>query len=449
MIDERLAAAAAASAKQGLKQILLRPKVISTIVALLAILIFWSQAFVFLDAGKILVVQVPISGKLLVSTEPGTHMLLSGTYELYPKRTQYSFSSAKDQGKKDIDESLKVRFNDGGHANVSGVISWEMPLDEPNIVKLHTKYRSYNAIEQQLVRPTIERAMYLTSPHMSSTESYAERRSEFLQLFEDQVRNGVYQTHTISRKEKDPITGADKTVQIVQIAMKDGVQLREGESPFKEFGVQVLPPTINDIKYDDDVEKQIKAQRDAVMSVQTAKADALAAEQRALTVEKKGQADAADAKWKQEAIKAQKVTEAEQEKQVAQTNAEKDKAVAETAAAQRKAVADLDMQAADSKKKEQILLGQGEAERKKLVLAADGALEQKLRAYTEVMGHYATAMAAYKGNWVPSVVMAGNNGQGGTSANGAQDLIGLLTAKTAKDLSIDLSLPTGANATRQ
>lgn len=50
---------------------------------------------------------------------------------------------------------------------------------------------------------------------------------------------------------------------------------------------------------------------------------------------------------------------------------------------------------------------------------------------------YLKAVAAYTGNWVPSTVM----GTGGSSVNGATALVELLTAKTARDLNLDLTIP--------
>jgi hypothetical protein len=76
-------------------------------------------------------------------------------------------------------------------------------------------------------------------------------------------------------------------------------------------------------------------------------------------------------------------------------------------------------------------------ERKKLVMNADGALDKKLEAYKVVNAKYAEAIKNYQGAWVPSVIM-GNSA--GTGANGGQALIDMLTAKTAKDLALDMSI---------
>ena len=82
-----------------------------------------------LDAGQVMVIQSPVSGTLNWHTTPGVKWQGFGKVTKYNKRAQLWFSAKQDQGST-ADESLKIRFNDGGHANISGGLSWEMPLDE-------------------------------------------------------------------------------------------------------------------------------------------------------------------------------------------------------------------------------------------------------------------------------------------------------------------------------
>ena len=193
----------------------------------------------------------------------------------------------------------------------------------------------------------------------------------------------------------------------------------------KEFGIKVFNLSINEIKYDEAVEAQIKQQQQLTMQVQTAIATAKQAEQETLTAKQQGMANAAKAEWEQKTVAAKEIAKAEQEK-----------TVAETAAKQKLAVAELDAQAALQFKQAETSRGEGEAARRKLVMAADGALEKKLETYVTVNAAYAEAIKAHQGAWVPSIVM-GNNGQ--TQGSGAVDLINLLTAKAAKDLSLDMT----------
>ncbi len=148
------------------------------------------------------------------------------------------------------------------------------------------------------------------------------------------------------------------------------------------------------------------------MQVQTSIAEAKQAEQRKLTVEAEGAATAAQAKWKQETIKAQQVTEAQQRLEVAR----------------------LDNEAAEQTRQATIKVAQGEAEARRMKMQADGALEQKLKAYVEVNHGYAQAIQNYKGNWVPTIATGGGSAAAGS---GAQALIDMLTVKTAKELGMD------------
>lgn len=390
-----------------------------------------------LDNGQIMVIQAPLSGKLTWHQTGGLKWQGFGTPTKYNKRSQFWFSSKKDQGKKQ-DEAIKTRFNDGAHGFISGSFSWDMPTDEKLLTDLHTKYGSQDALEQQLIRTMTEKAVYMTGPLMSSAESYATRRNDLLSFIEDQMSGGVYRTESSDEKTKDPMTGQEKTVKVVKLVKgSNGEYAREDASPFKAFGIKTYGLSFNEVKYDDAVEAQIQAQQQAIMQVQTAIANAKMSEQAAITAEKNGQANAATAKWAQEVVKATEVTKAEQEKQVAETAAKREKVVAETQAEQRKNVAEFDLASAKLKKDTEIALGEGESQRKRLIMEADGALEKKLDAWLSSQKVWAEAFAKRQ---VPAVVMGSGSGQDSQ----ASAFMDMLTIKAAKDLALDMSLPTKA-----
>jgi hypothetical protein len=205
-------------------------------------------------------------------------------------------------------------------------------------------------------------------------------------------------------------------VTTVDIIKADGIPARQEKPVLEEFGIRPFNFSLVSLPYDSAVEAQIKQQQTINMGVQTAIASAKQAEQNAITVAKQGEANAATAKWEQEVIKAKAVT-------LAQQNLE----VAKLAAA-----------AAEQTKKEQILLGEGEAERKKLVMNANGALDVKLDTYAKVMIAAYENIPKYTGNWVPSVMMGGNGSTG--SQNGALEMLNLIATKTAKDLALDMEM---------
>ena len=375
-----------------------------TLVVVIALILVSGQLFENLDADQIMVIQSPISGALTWHKDAGIKWQGFGKVTKYPKRSFYNFV-------------IPVRFNDGGHADMRGSIQYEMPLDEQSLTGLHTRFGNPESIQKQLVETVTNKSVYMTGPLMSSKESYAEKRNYLISYVEDQIHQGVYRTVQREAKAKDPMTGADKTVTVVEVAMKDGIPLRQEPPVLSGFGIKTFNFAITEVKYEESVDKQIKQQQSITMDVQTAVAEAKKAEQKAITAEKNGQADAVKSKYEQEVIKAKEVTKAQQELEVATLMAK----------------------AAEQKKREQILLGEGEAERKRLVMQADGALDKKLEALTEINKYYAEAVKSYGGQWVPSVVMGQGSGKD-VAGSGALQLIELLTAKTARDLGLDLSV---------
>lgn len=408
-------------------------KIVAVVLVGLFVVVFSGSLVEYLDASDIMVIQ-SLGGKLSCYTTPGPWWQGFGTVTKYKKRDQLWFLLPSERQKDDF--SIPVQFNDGGRARISGSIAWEMPLKCEDIIDLHTRYRSHEAIEQQLLRTHIAKVVYLTGPTMSSTESYAARKAEFLGFVDDQVQHGIYRIVVEQVQEKDPLSGQMRTVSVTKFVKgTDGTFERQDRSPLAEFGVKTLNLSIVAIQYDKAVEDQIQTQQQAFMQVQTARANAQKAEQDAITAEKNGQANAAKARWEQEVLKARAVTEAQQEKEVA------------VLAAQRgKEVATLDAQTAEQEKKANILRGEGEAQRKSLVMNADGALEPKLNALVEINKNYANAIASYQGNWVPTVVTGGVNGTS-TPGSGAMQMMEILGIKAARDLGVDLAVR-GASRTR-
>ncbi len=105
-------------------------------------------------------------------------------------------------------------------------------------------------------------------------------------------------------------------------------------------------------------------------------------------------------------------------------------------------IADAAVKEAEAFKKSEILRGEGEASRKRLVMEADGQLDKKLEALVKINSMYATAIEkAQPGAWAPAVQM-GAGAQGAGSR--ATDLVDLMTAKTAKELGVDMGVVRGA-----
>jgi hypothetical protein len=391
--------------------------VLGSIGLLCAIILLMFSGMIIEDVGgnDIVIIKSVGTGKLSFYTTPGWVLQAGGEVTHIPKSFQYWFSKKKDQGNKD-DQSIKARFNDNGHGNISGSARIDTPLDEEHLRAIYTRYGTFEGIQHDLIRTVFENAVYMAGPLMSSTESASSKRTLLRTYIEDQAQNGIYKTQTRDAKTKDPITGAEKTVTIVELIPDPkavGGNARQEDSPLKTLGFKVSNLSINDIWYEDAVNKQIADQQKLIMAVQISIAEAKQAEQKSLTVAKEGEANAAKAKWEQETIKAKFVTEAEQKRDVAQ----------------------LEMKAAEYNKQKNILEGQGEAERRRLILEADGALTLKLATYEKVMGIAFEEFGKQK--WTPEILMGSSGVQTGSNV---MDFINLLTTKAAKDLSLDMQM---------
>lgn len=390
------------------------------VLALIGILVLIGNMVTTVGADEIVVKQDLVGGQLHVWDTPGVHWQNFGTITRYKRSAQFWFSAREDEGKK-TDDSIKVRFNDGGHGNISGSLRYSLPTDQNKMILVHQTFHSMEAINHELVQQVVNKGVYMSGPLMSSRESYAEKRADLINYITDQIVYGVYRTEHEQVKTTDPITNQEKVVDVVKPqvdgASPNGIR-REEESPIQKFGMNASNITINSIDYDPVVEAQIKQQQEAIMAVQQAIVNAKKAEQDALTVEQQGKAAAAKAKWDQEVQKATAVTAAEQEKAVAVTQAEKNKEVAQ-----------LSLDTAKLAAQQTMTEAKADADAKRLQVTANNNLQDRLDAYVKVQTAWATAYGNQR--QTPDIQM-GSGGGGGTS----QALVDMLTAKTARDLNV-------------
>lgn len=420
------------------------------LVAFIGLIIIPSELLVRVKLDEIVVKQ-GVDGKMEVWTQPGLQWQNFGTLTTYKKSAQYWFSAKTDEGDSK-DQSIKVRFNDGGHGNLSGSISYDLPLDTAQMLKIHSTCGSQEGVEKRFVAQAVGKAVYMTGTLMSSKESSGEHRADLINDIGDQIARGVYVTETVEQQVPDILAGEEEAIVVIDVPDldsegkpkldKNGTPLTKKEaktvkkprmktvtivrpkvnnkgiievqepSSVAAFGIRTYNLSINSIAYDQQVEEQIKTQQQAIMAVQTAMANAKKADQDRITVEKQGEANAAKAKWEQEVKKATAVTEAEQ----------------------KKAVAQLELDTAELTKQAAIKRAEGDAEARKLVMAADGALEKKLAAYVEVQKAYADVLG--KQPLVPQIAM----GAGSSSGSQGSNIMDLLQAKTARDLALDLGV---------
>lgn len=377
-----------------------------------------------LDNGELMVVQSAVSGDLTVYTDPGWHWQGGGRVTKYPLRNEFVFQDAsclKDEHKSEATRGLPIRFYDGGNAILCGSVSWLMPTDPKSVLEIHKDFRSPEAFETQAIRRSMESAATFSGPTMGSFDSAAGRRNELLQILNDQTMNGVYKTSSKKVMQKD-VAGIEKEVTIIEIvADAKGLPVRAQDSYVNKYHVTLQPMTINGFKYEDRVEQQIQEQQKATNSAIVSAANAKKADQEAVTAEANGRRDATKAEWEQKTLAAKTIAEAQAKVTIAEASVKE----------------------AEAFKRAETLRGEGEAARKRAVMEADGNTDKKLDALIKINAMYAQAIKeAQPGAWSSVVNMGGAGKPGGANAT---DLIDLMTAKTAKELGMDMSVKGTAN----
>lgn len=361
------------------------------IICTIVMIIAWDNILIRVAETEQVVITSLISGTQRVVREPGPVFIWGDYYTRYPKRDEYAFTN------------VPIRFNDAGAAGMSGTQQFTYPVSDALFIRLHNEYRSPNGVKEGVIRVATNRGIKFSGVLMSTRESVAERRNELHGFCEDQINLGLYETVATDTTVTDVMTGESRTVKLVEVVFDaNGLAVRIEEPIIAQFGLITSNFAITKISYEAKVKEQIDAQRDNQMKVQTAMTLALEAEQKAKTAEATGKATAMEAKWAQEKIKATEVTKAEQLLEVAK----------------------LDKLTAEQFKAAEILRGQGEAERKRLNMAADGQLKLRLEAYVKGIQAEAKAMGQYKGNLTPTTVF-GNSGNGNGLSNPNHSVIGI------------------------
>lgn len=268
---------------------------------------------------QIVVNQYPITGNMSYWTDPGLRWQWFGRTTKYYKTQQFWF------GGKDVDghshgTPIKVIFNDASVGYIYGSLRVVLPTDVEHLKLIQTAYNGMDRLMNDLVAQNVVKVIYASGPLMSAFESYAEKKNDMVFYITDQLTYGVYKTTIREIDTIDSFTGEVKKVKVASLVKNEDAPngfVRSERSPFTSYGVIIDQVSITEISYDEKVNQQIQTQQQANMSIQTKKAEALAAQQDAIKAEAEGKAAAAKAKWEQEKVKAAAVTKAEQDYEVA------------------------------------------------------------------------------------------------------------------------------------
>jgi regulator of protease activity HflC (stomatin/prohibitin superfamily) len=379
--------------------------------------------------------QALITGTITSHMEPGWYTLWWGHVYDFPKREIFSSIADMDEGAA-RDESIHVRFIDGSDAAVSATAMVMLPSDPQLAANLVTEYgfTSWESLRSGLILPNLRRILVISAGTMNATQSY-QNRPAFLRLVQDQVENGLYDTFEEQFTYINPMTGTEETrtrtvIRTETIELEDGSTI---EQPIRTdlqldpntgamvprweaMGIMITQFDLKNLIYNERVYTQIEAQQEALIGIEIAAAEAQEAEQRARTAEAVGQANVTTAQYEQEEIRIRAVVAAEQARDVAE----------------------LDLQAAEYERQANIERGEGEATRRELVMAADGALEMKLDALVQIHSIWANSFGNYSGDVIPDVVVGSDGPTGGY--NGFEMAMEAIGIQAIRELSLDMDV---------
>jgi hypothetical protein len=330
-------------------------------------------------------------GDLVTYMEPGMFWRLWGVPTKYKYSDAIYFSKHTEEGGT-RDESIFVRFNDGGTAHVTVNVRYILSTSPEDAVKVHRHFRSHENLINTCLRPLVEESVILSAAMMSSEESYTTKRSLFSQLARDQIVYGVYLTEQKEIKTVDPLTGEETIAfEVVIKHDKDNKPLRK-EDPLIGYGIQMSQFVIKEIDYEKAVVAQIQIKREALMATIKAKAEALKAVEQRKTAEEEGMKNVSVSKYSALEEKERALVDARRQLEVAVKEAEKHLEVAKLNALQ----AEKELQATT-------LRAQAEFEVARKRLAADGAVKLRGEYYLKIVEAWTDAFQTAQQNLVPEI----------------------------------------------
>jgi hypothetical protein len=321
---------------------------------------------------------------------------------------------------------IKIMFNDGTTADVKGIAQFVLPSDEKDMILIHNTHRTPQSLVTKRLATFTKECLQSSAQSMSSDKHYGGGRAQMSQDFLDQLRNGVYISETQEKVTYDSIEKEKKRLYITSIKRdKQGVPERK-TSAIAEYSISVADASIVDTDYAPVVDEKLGKIIEAATKSAVSRQELMTAQQQSLTAKAKGEQALVEIEYQQKQEQTKQVVEAETKVKVAEQDKLQQKVAFEGAifeAKKRQTLADV------------------AAYEKRTTIQADGALKQKLDTYIEVQKAWADAFGKYTGNVVPTFQTGGNIGpyQGNGSSNGAVSFMEIMSAKAARDLSLELN----------
>lgn len=395
---------------------------VSGVIGIITLIMFLIiNPFSINDGGERTVVQ-RTNGHQFVRFAPGVFYAgFFATETVWPN--QISVTYQKDEPDLDLEDNgieigkINVMFSDGTTADVRGITQFVLPSNEQDMILIHNTHRTPQSLVTKRLATFTKECLQSSAQLMSSDKHYGGGRAQMSQDFLDQLRNGVYLSQTEEKIVYDSIERENKRLYItaVQMDKSSGLPKRK-PSAIAEYQISVADASIIDADYEEKVDEKLAKIIDAATKSAVSRQELMTAQQQALTAKAKGEQELVEIEYEQKKEQTKQVVAAETKVRVAEQDKLQQKIAYEAAVLEAKKIKEL----ADAK-----------AYEKQRVMVADGALEQKLRAYIEVQAKWAEALSKYQGSIVPQI-------SGGGATNGILSFQEAMTMKAQRDLALDM-----------
>jgi SPFH domain / Band 7 family len=346
----------------------------------------------------------------------------------------------------------KVRLADNWNGDVTQATRFGLPQDASQFLKMARDFRSPERLITTMLKPAVTSSLDSVSNMYTMEEYWAEgKRDEYKSEFAQAVTNGRAEVKQVSLNEAGGVIRGRAAASDSEVAQDDSVmedtevrrvymeKLQDASGndiriphDYSEYGIVVSQAILENLDPDDKFEERIQARKDAASRRIIAQEERREQEEQRLLAIQKGETDVAVRQAAAKTEQIQATTEAETQKKLALIAAERQREEAEIA--QQTAAINLERARIDAEAVQ--VAADAAAYEKRVILEADGALAQKLAAWTEAQAVWAAAAAKIN---VPATVI-GSDGTSGSALGTVDQFMSMMMVKTARDLQVDTAI---------
>lgn len=351
----------------------------------------------------------------------------------------------------------RVRLADNWNGDVTQATRFGIPQDDQQFLKMARDFRTQERLISAMLKPAVTSSLDSVSNMYTMEEYWAEgKRDEYKSEFADAVTKGRAEVKQVSLNEAGGVIRGraapsnseavqdDSVIEDTEVrrVYMEKIQDAGGNDiriphDYAEYGIVVSQAILENLDPDDKFEDRIQARKDAASRRIIAQEERREQEEQRLLAIQKGETDVAVRQAAAKTEQIQLTTEAETQKKLAITAAERVRE--EARVAQETAAINLERARIDAEAIQ--VAADAAAYEKRVILEADGALQQKLEAWVNAQRVWAEAASKIN---VPATVI-GSDGTSGSALGTVDQFMSMLMVKTARDLQVDTAI--GAPAT--